>query len=135
MMTRLTTASMVAVRQDSEPAGFDWTAAGARTLTIDRCAVGFHHAAALPGNNGFTDGVIAPDPSPDITETPDLFPRTRGMNSPHCLDGVQGNDELLRRGTRSTHARTSDESRGGSRVRNPCHSLDGVRAGARQTVK
>ena len=48
-------------------------------------------------NQGFTYGVIAPDPSPDITETPAC-----GMNSLLCLDGVQGNDELLRRGTRST---------------------------------
>ncbi len=30
-----------------------------------------------------TYGVIAPDPSLDITETP-----TSGMNSPLCLDGV-----------------------------------------------
>ena len=101
---------MVAVRQNSEPAGFDWTAAGARTFHIDRCAVEFQRGASLPGNNGFTYGVIAPDPSPDITETP-----ISGMNSPFCLDGVQGNDELLRRGTRSTYAPMSDESRGGSR--------------------
>ncbi len=77
-MTRLADdVRVVAVRQDSEPAGFDWTAAGARTFNIDRCAAEFHRGASLPGNNGFTYGVIAPDPSPDITETPN-----RGMNSP-----------------------------------------------------
>ena len=59
----------------------------------------------LARNQGFTFGVIAPDPSPEITETPALCSRIRGMNSLICLDGVQGNDELLRRGTRSTHAR------------------------------
>ena len=115
--------SVVAVRQDSEPAGFDWTAAGARTFHIDRCAVGFQRDASLPGNNGFTYGVIAPDPSPDITETP-----TSGMNSPFCLDGVQGNDELLRRGTRSTYARIERRESWRIAIRNPCHSLDGVRA-------
>ncbi len=36
-MTRLTDdVRVVAVRQDSEPASFDWTATGARTFTIDR---------------------------------------------------------------------------------------------------
>ncbi len=34
-MTRLPDdVRLVAVRQDSEPAGFDWTAAGARTFTL-----------------------------------------------------------------------------------------------------
>ena len=40
------------------------------------------------------------------------------------MDGVQGNDELLRRGTRSTPT-----SRGGPRDCRPCHSLDQLRAG------
>ena len=91
---------MVAVRQDSEPASFDWTATGARTLTLM-----MRNSVSLLGNNGFTDGVIAPDPSLDITETP-----TCGMNSLLCLDGIQGNDELLRRGTRSTPTRIESES-------------------------
>gem|GEM_PF-6220220 len=33
------------------------------------------------GNQGLTYGVIAPDPSPEITETPAFSPRTCGMNS------------------------------------------------------
>lgn len=32
-------------------------------------------------NQGFNFGVIAPDPSPEITETPAFSLRTRGMNS------------------------------------------------------
>ena len=58
-------------------------------------------------------GVIAPDPSPTITETPAhfSFEKRRGMNSLLCLDGVQGNDELLRRGTRSTCQVVADRER------------------------
>ncbi len=118
-MTRLADdVRVVAVRQYSEPAGFDWTAAGARTLTLM-----MRNSASLPGDNGFTYGVIAPDPSPNITETPNC-----GMNSPYCLDGIQGNDELLRRGTRSTPARIERLESWRIAIRNPCHSLDGVRA-------
>ena len=40
----------------------------------------------------------------------------------------QGNDELLRRGTRSTHARIERRESWRIAIRNPCHSLDGVRA-------
>ncbi len=82
----------------------------------------------LARNQGFTFGVIAPDPSPEITETPALCSRIRGMNSLLCLDGVQGNDELLRRGTRSTRARIERRESWRIAIGNPCHSLDGVRA-------
>ncbi len=118
-MTRLADdVRVVAVRQYSEPAGFDWTATGARTFTLIDA-----QQRIVPGDNGFTYGVIAPDPSPDITETP-----TCGMNSLLCVDGVQGNDELLRRGTQSTSARIERLESCRIAIRNPCHSLDGVRA-------
>ena len=56
----------------------------------------------------------------DFDSVPEQVARQRfGASEPdiswECLDGVQGNDEFLRRGTQSTYARTSDESRGGSR--------------------
>ena len=46
------------------------------------------------------------------------------MNFRYEWTVLQGNDELLRRGTRSTHL-----SRGGQRQRRSCHSLDSLHVG------
>lgn len=78
-------------------------------------------------NQGLTFGVIAPDPSPEITETPAFSLRTCGMNSCFAWTvfrvtmsfyGV-AHDRLLLKPSESWRIAIGD----------PCHRLDGVRAG------
>jgi hypothetical protein len=77
-----------------------------------------HDVRITARNQGFTYGVIAPDPSLDITETP-----TRGMNSHIAWTVFRVTMSFYGVAHDRLPLGPSDQGRGGSRVRNPCHSL------------